>query len=85
MCIRDRASRFLSGKAQQLCAHLRPDLDLDGIFDIYEEIKYHTHPKQADTDGDGYSDGDEVFTMKTNPLDPLDPPPVEDMKTEEWR
>ena len=38
-----------------------------------EEIGYGTDPNNWDTDGDGYSDGDEVYSMGTDPLDPNDP------------
>lgn len=36
------------------------DTDNDGLLDIEEYYLYHTDPKQADTDGDGYNDGREV-------------------------
>lgn len=36
------------------------DTDEDGIPDIQELSVYGTDPKNADTDGDGYSDGDEI-------------------------
>lgn len=36
------------------------DSDNDGITDDEELNKYHTDPKNPDTDGDGYKDGDEV-------------------------
>ena len=36
------------------------DSDNDGLTDIEEYKVYGTDPKKADTDGDGYSDGDEI-------------------------
>jgi hypothetical protein len=36
------------------------DSDHDGLTDDEEINKYHTDPKNFDTDGDGYQDGDEV-------------------------
>jgi len=44
------------------------DPDSDGLTNL-EEYTYRTHPKNSDTDGDGYSDGEEVSTG----LDPLYP------------
>lgn len=55
---------------------LRPDKDKDGVYDYFEENKFFTDPNLADTDGDGYSDMEEIFIMRTDPLDPFDPPVV---------
>ena len=43
------------------------DSDGDGLTDDAETIVYGTDPLVSDTDGDGFSDGDEVF-MGTNPV-----------------
>lgn len=43
------------------------DRDNDG-FKRCDEEKFGTDPKNPDTDGDGLSDGDEVFNYKTDPL-----------------
>lgn len=48
------------------------DTDEDGLSDFWEEI-YETDPENPDTDGDGYSDGDEV----ANGFDPLGPGKLE--------
>ena len=52
------------------------DTDHDGLTDYQEVHVYHTDPLKADTDGDGYNDGDEVKNG-FNPLGPgklLTPP-----------
>lgn len=52
-----------------LKAGLNPGIDTDGDHLLnYEEIEiYHTDPRNPDTDGDGYKDGEEVF-KGYNPL-----------------
>lgn len=47
------------------------DSDKDGLSDALEYY-YGTNPLIADTDGDGYSDGEEVLDMATDPLVPND-------------
>jgi hypothetical protein len=44
------------------------DTDGDGLIDTDEAV-YGTDPTIADTDFDGYSDGDEVMVYGTDPLD----------------
>jgi len=43
------------------------DLDLDGLTNS-QETQYGTNQNLADTDSDGLSDYQEIFTYKTNPL-----------------
>jgi hypothetical protein len=43
------------------------DIDGDGLLNTQETV-LGTNPRQADTDGDGLSDGAEVNTFGTNPL-----------------
>ena len=43
------------------------DADLDGLWDK-DEASYGTNPQVADTDGDGYSDYDELMRIGSDPL-----------------
>ena len=63
-------SRVLLRNIKSMALNLRPDGDNDGIYDLFEEIRFFTDPTLFDTDGDGFSDGAEVFTHRTDPLDP---------------
>jgi lysophospholipase L1-like esterase len=38
---------------------LRPDEDTDGLYDVFEPIRYGTDPTNPDSDGDGIQDGDD--------------------------
>ena len=51
-----------------------PDMDGDALLDV-EEAAIGTDALNPDTDGDGFTDGQEVLLMGTDPLDPLDPTP----------
>lgn len=67
------ASTFVSYVVKVLPPRMRklkPDQDEDGIFDEFELSKFGTDPTMADTDGDGQSDGREIFVLKTDPLSP---------------
>lgn len=48
------------------------DSDGDGLTDE-KEAEFGTNPHEANTDGDNWSDGVEVFTCKSDPLDPESP------------
>jgi len=54
------------------------DSDHDGLSDKLE-YAYGTDPLKADSDGDGFSDGQEVLQFHTNPLDALDPGRLENI------
>jgi lysophospholipase L1-like esterase len=74
-----KAARFVSRKLTSNIADImqssRRDQDADGIFDVFENgTRYPTSSQLWDTDGDGYSDGEEIFELGSDPLDPLDPP-----------
>ena len=45
-----------------------PDLDNDGLSDLDEDA-YGTNPELADSDGDGFNDGDEINLWFTDPTD----------------
>jgi len=45
------------------------DPDGDGLNNKFEQIHF-TDPTNADSDNDGYADGDELFTWLTDPCDP---------------
>ena len=51
-----------------------PDSDGDGMDDDFE-LSHGTDPHNWDSDGDRFSDGDEVRIQKTDPLDPKSVPP----------
>ncbi len=52
---------------KKLSAKIKPkDSDKDGLYD-YEEIRLKTSSRKADSDGDGLTDGKEVWKFKTNP------------------
>ena len=63
----DIARQYIIGDAQTRSEISRPDVDEDGIYDLFERKKFKTSPKIADTDADGLEDGAEVFTYMTDP------------------
>jgi hypothetical protein len=62
-------------EARFLLPRTVPDMDGDALPDV-EEAAIGTDALNPDTDGDGFEDGQEVFLMGTDPLNPLDPTPV---------
>ena len=46
------------------------DMDEDGLTDLEEIYKYDTNPKSADTDGDGWSDKEELADGMYSPSNP---------------
>jgi hypothetical protein len=52
------------------------DPDNDGLINL-AEYENGTNPHNSDTDGDGWTDGDEVLKYYTDPLDPDDYPIIE--------
>ena len=46
------------------------DMDEDGLTDLEEIYKYDTNPKAADTDGDGWSDKEELADGMYSPSNP---------------
>lgn len=61
---------YITKKLPKRMRKLRPDRDSDGVYDIFETLKFLTDPSAADTDGDGKPDGQEIFSLKTDPLTP---------------
>lgn len=59
------------------------DDDNDRLTTWDENHKYHTDPYNPDTDGDGFSDGDEVLDHGTNPLNRYSRPYIGNYKTGE--
>jgi hypothetical protein len=73
----------LAGEPFEGCDAVRTVPDMDGDELLYvEEEAIGTNAFNPDTDGDGFSDGEEVLLMGTDPLDALDPTPL---ATEESR
>jgi lysophospholipase L1-like esterase len=62
------AEEYIRDDAQRRASALRRDRDSDGIFDLFENLRYATSPRIADTDADLLSDGEEVFRYLTDPL-----------------
>lgn len=61
-------TKYLTNILPSRALYQRKDEDNDGIYDTFETSKFGTDPTKLDTDGDGKSDGYEVFTSETNPL-----------------
>ena len=66
--------KYINGKAIKYSTKKAKDTDADGVYDKAESLRFGTDPNLADSDGDLYSDGDEIFTLGTNPLIPDAPP-----------
>ena len=60
--------KFLVKTAKKRMLNQRQDADNDAVFDQFEE-DFGTDPTLTDSDGDGLSDGEELFEIGTNPSD----------------
>ncbi len=70
----DLIQAYISGKGALLMLKSRKDLDGDGIYDLFESPKFGVSASMFDTDGDGFGDGEEIFSFFTNPVDALSHP-----------
>ncbi|MBX7137596.1 MAG: SGNH/GDSL hydrolase family protein [Oligoflexia bacterium] len=66
--VANKVAKFLEDSVKTHQLTLRPDLDEDGIYDLFESSRFGTDPSNPDTDADGRLDGEEIFTNGTNPL-----------------
>jgi hypothetical protein len=68
----------LDGKPLNGCDAVRtvPDMDGDKLLDTEEAI-WGTNPLSRDTDGDGFTDGNEVLVLHSDPLNARDPTPAQ--------
>jgi hypothetical protein len=68
----------LDGKPFNGCDDVRtvPDMDGDGLLDT-EEANLGTNALNRDTDGDGFTDGNEVLVLRSDPLNARDPKPAQ--------
>jgi arylsulfatase A-like enzyme len=64
----------IAGRPFRGCDAVRtvPDMDGDGLLDV-EEATLGTDPLDWDSDGDGFTDGEEVLVLQTDPLNAHDP------------
>lgn len=53
--------RFIGTSVKKGQLAMRPDKDQDGVYDYFEVSKFGTDPEKFDSDGDGISDGEELF------------------------
>lgn len=67
--------KYIENDLQRILRRKLKDDDADGIYDKFER-RYSTDRHNPDTDFDSYLDGEEVFELDTNPLDPFDPVPT---------
>lgn len=84
--ISNMISEFIQKKVKSKLLARRPDSDFDNVYDFAERTLFGTSPHLADTDGDGFDDGQELFELFSDPLDILDPGeevPVEESPEEE--
>jgi lysophospholipase L1-like esterase len=65
--------RHLRGPVRRQCLRERPDVDGDGVYDKFESERFGTSSSLFDSDNDGHSDGEEIFILRSDPLDASDP------------
>jgi lysophospholipase L1-like esterase len=63
----EKMAELVKSRLKILSKKIKPkDTDQDGLYD-YEESKRRTSRSNPDSDGDGITDGKEVWSFKTNP------------------
>lgn len=68
--------KYATTQQEQSLADRTRDSDGDGVTDLIESVYYQTDPNNADTDGDGMPDGEEIIAGR----DPLIPGPDDESK-----
>lgn len=68
--IANRVSNFIKTTFRNTLRRVHSDKDRDRVYDFMETNVFGTDRKLKDTDGDGVSDGREIFKRKTDPLVP---------------
>lgn len=69
------------GRGADVAEDVSRNSDADGLSDFDERAIYKTDPHNADSDGDGYSDGSEILSG----FNPLDPSPTATIRYENPR
>ena len=70
---RDRDGDGWFDNAETVTDPTDPDTDDDGLLDA-EDSRLGVDPLDPDTDDDGFLDGQELFELRSDPLDPSSPP-----------
>lgn len=55
--------KYLLREYGRLASALRPDEDGDGLYDMFERLRYGTDPTNPDSDGDGVKDGEDASPL----------------------
>lgn len=61
------AAAYVQGTLTNEMVSRRSDRDGDGVYDVFERIKFGSDPTLLDSDGDILPDGEEIFSYGSNP------------------